>query len=47
MELIEPLFAIKLTVSEIRDRETLALQMIAGNWGLLVAERIKAEIKGV
>ncbi len=47
MELIELLLAIKLTVSDIRDRGTLALQTIAGNWGLPVAERIKAEVKGV
>ncbi len=47
MELIEPLLAIKLTVSDIRDRGTLALQTITGNWGLPVAERIKAEVKGV
>ncbi len=47
MELIEPLLAIKLTVSDIRDRGTLALQTIVGNWWLLVAERIKANVKGV
>ncbi len=47
MELIKPLLAIKLTVSDIRDQGTLALQTIAGNWGLPVAKRIKAEVKGV
>ncbi len=45
-ELIAPLLAMKLTVTDMRDRDTLALQTIAKNWWLSVAESIKAEVKG-
>lgn len=46
MELIEPLLALKSTVSEMGDWNVSALPKIAGNWGLPAAHQIKAEVQG-
>lgn len=46
LDLIEPLLALKTTISEMRDRNTIALKTIADNWGPAAAKQIKAEVHG-
>lgn len=45
-ELIEPFLAIKANVTNTRKQLVIALQKIAENWGLLVAESIEQEVTG-
>lgn len=47
IEFIKSLLAIKFILFDIKDRGSLALQIIADNWGLPMTESIKAEVKDV